>query len=135
MMWTVDGIDLLVSPDTGPLHVAHALAVPVVGLFGHTSPWRVGPWRRYRDLVVDAYTEPGEAPDPSAYEPKLGRMETIGVDAVLERVMRAAVRYGARERKRLREGPEAPDTAVARRDPAPPAAVEPTTRAQRGEGS
>lgn len=93
MMWMVDGVDLLVSPDTGPLHIAHALETPVVGLFGHTNPARVGPWRRYRDLVVDRYTEPGTLPDPTAYDPKLGRMEAIRVEDILEMVERARARY------------------------------------------
>ncbi|MSR36945.1 MAG: lipopolysaccharide heptosyltransferase family protein [Gemmatimonadetes bacterium] len=97
MMWMVDGVDLLVSPDTGPLHLAHALGTPVVGLFGHTNPARVGPWKRYRDLVVDGYTEPGNAPDATEYEPKPGRMEKIGVEDVLERVERARDRYGVRK--------------------------------------
>lgn len=98
MMWMVDGVDLLVSPDTGPLHIAHALGTPVVGLFGHTNPARVGPWRRYRDLVIDRYTEPGAVPDPSGYEPKPGRMEAIGVEDVLEAVERARDRYGISKR-------------------------------------
>lgn len=88
MMWMVDGVDLLVSPDTGPLHIAHALDVPVVGLFGHTNPWRVGPWRRYRHLVVDRYTNADEDPDPSRYDPRDGRMESIDVDAVMDTVHR-----------------------------------------------
>jgi heptosyltransferase I len=94
MMWMVDGVDLLISPDTGPLHVAHALGTPVVGLFGHTNPARVGPWKRYRDLIVDRYTDAGRAPDASGYEPKLGRMETIGVEDVLTMVERARAVYG-----------------------------------------
>jgi len=94
MMWLVDGADLLVSPDTGPLHLAHAMETPVVGLFGHSNPWRVGPWRRYRDLVVDRYTEHGSPPDPSAYEPKHGRMERITVEEVLDKVALARERYG-----------------------------------------
>jgi len=89
MMWLVDGCDLVISPDTGPLHLAHALDVPVVGLFGHTNPWRVGPWRRFHDLVIDRYTDPDEAPDPSRHEPRHGRMERIEVRDVLERVERA----------------------------------------------
>ena len=97
MMWMVDGVDLLVSPDTGPLHVAHAVGTPVIGLFGHTNPARVGPWKRYRDLVVDRYTEPGTPPDPSRYDPKLGRMETIRVEDVLGMVERARSVYGVRK--------------------------------------
>jgi lipopolysaccharide heptosyltransferase I len=35
---------LLVSGDTGPLHLAAAVGTPVVALFGPTSPERNGPW-------------------------------------------------------------------------------------------
>lgn len=93
LMWRIRGLDLLVSPDTGPVHIARALEVPVVGLYGHTNPWRVGPYGAYADLVIDAYTEPGAAPDASGFEPKSGRMEMIGVDDVMERVARARRRY------------------------------------------
>ncbi|RMH19423.1 MAG: lipopolysaccharide heptosyltransferase family protein [Gemmatimonadetes bacterium] len=86
---------LVVSPDTGTLHLAHALRVPVVGLFGHTNPWRVGPYERFHDLVVDAYTDPAEHPDPSRYEPRHGRMERIRPEDVLARVELALERYGA----------------------------------------
>jgi lipopolysaccharide heptosyltransferase I len=39
--------------DTGPLHIASALATPVIGLYGPTDPGRNGPWRR-EDVVVRA---------------------------------------------------------------------------------
>lgn len=96
MMGWVSGVDLLVSPDTGPLHVAHAVETPVVGLFGHTNPWRVGPWRRYHDLVIDRYTDPGEVADPSRYDPRHDRMERISVDDVVAAVERGLARYGRR---------------------------------------
>lgn len=35
---------LIVSGDTGPLHIASAVGTPVVGIFGPTSPARNGPW-------------------------------------------------------------------------------------------
>jgi heptosyltransferase-1 len=35
---------LMVSADTGPLHIASALGTPVVGLFGPTDPARNGPF-------------------------------------------------------------------------------------------
>lgn len=93
LMWRIRGMDLLISPDTGPVHIARAFGVPVIGLYGHTNPWRVGPYDAYADLVIDAYTDPGEAPGPAGYEPKSGRMETIGVDDVMERLARARRRY------------------------------------------
>jgi heptosyltransferase-1 len=36
--------DLLVGGDTGPTHLAAAMGVPLVALFGPTSPERNGPW-------------------------------------------------------------------------------------------
>jgi heptosyltransferase I len=86
LMWMIDGTDLLIAPDTGPVHIARALGVPVVGLYGHTNPWRVGPYRAWEALWIDRYTEPGDAPDPSNFTPKLGRMERITADDVLDRV-------------------------------------------------
>ncbi len=35
---------LVIAGDTGPLHLAAALGVPVVGLYGPTDPARTGPW-------------------------------------------------------------------------------------------
>ncbi len=89
LMWMIDGSDVVVAPDTGPLHIAHALNVPVVGLFGHTNPWRVGPWRRFHHLVLDQYTDSDDLPDPAAYAPKDGRMGAIHVVDVVERVSAA----------------------------------------------
>jgi heptosyltransferase I len=89
LMWGVDGADLVIAPDTGPVHIARALGVPVIGLYGHTNPWRVGPYRAWEALWVDAYTDPGAEPDPSAFDSKQGRMERITVEDVLERAERA----------------------------------------------
>jgi heptosyltransferase-1 len=35
---------VVVSTDTGPMHLAAAVGTPVVALFGPTSPWRTGPY-------------------------------------------------------------------------------------------
>lgn len=90
MTWMLGGCDLVLAADTGPVHVARALEIPVVGLYGHTNPWRVGPYRWCEDLWIDRYTDPGEAPDPTRRDPKLDRMEEITVDDVLEKVQRAS---------------------------------------------
>ncbi|MGD8495954.1 MAG: glycosyltransferase family 9 protein [Gemmatimonadales bacterium] len=100
LMWRIRGLDLLISPDTGPVHIARALGVPVVGLYGHTNPWRVGPYEAFEDLVIDVYTDPGETPGPAGYEPKSDRMETIGIDDVMECVARARERYVSSARGR-----------------------------------
>lgn len=61
LLYLIDGSAAVVSPDTGPLHIARALDVPVVGLYGYTNPRRTGPYGRFADLVVDGYARyPGE---------------------------------------------------------------------------
>lgn len=89
LIWKIDACDLLVGPDTGPVHIANALGKPVVGLYGHTSPWRVGPWRGDPELWIDMHTEPGAVPDPSDFTAKHGRMERITSEMVIERVAKA----------------------------------------------
>ncbi|HEX9106398.1 MAG TPA: glycosyltransferase family 9 protein, partial [Longimicrobiales bacterium] len=93
LLWLLQGSDLVVAPDTGPLHMARAMDVPVIGLFGHTSPWRVGPYRKYQDLWVDHYGDPGSPADAASMESRLGRMETITPAEVLEKVELAKARY------------------------------------------
>lgn len=84
--------DVLVSPDTGPLHVAVALGTPTVALMGYTNPKRYGPYRRFLDLVVDAFGEPGEDyPVTAGHRP--GRMARITPDQVMEKVDRALRDY------------------------------------------
>jgi ADP-heptose:LPS heptosyltransferase len=45
---------LVVSGDTGPAHVASALGVPVVGIFGPTDPARNGPFGGEDEVVVES---------------------------------------------------------------------------------
>lgn len=85
LMWILDGSRLVISPDTGPLHIARALQTPVVSLFGYTNPLRSGPWRVDQDLIVDGYADyPGEKyPLAPIYR---DGMERITVDNVLAKV-------------------------------------------------
>ena len=94
LIWSIRGCDLVISPDTSALHIAHAMGIPVIGLFGHTNPWRVGPYEQYHDLIVDRYTDPGEPRTPARYGPRPGRMLGIEVSDILERVGWARERYG-----------------------------------------
>ena len=43
--------DIVVTGDTGPMHLAHAVGTPVVAIFGPSDPQRYGP-RGLRDRVV-----------------------------------------------------------------------------------
>jgi heptosyltransferase-1 len=38
------GAAVVISTDSGPMHLAAALGTPVVALFGPTAPWRTGPY-------------------------------------------------------------------------------------------
>ncbi len=43
--------DLLITNDTGPMHVAAALGKPLVALFGPTSPERTGPYGQLENVL------------------------------------------------------------------------------------
>lgn len=88
----LDGSALVLAPDTGPLHMAVALNRPVISLMGYTNPKRTGPYRRFHDLIVDAYGEPGED-YPISMENRLDRMPRISVSDVVERIEQWRRRY------------------------------------------
>jgi heptosyltransferase I len=93
----LDGSALVLAPDTGPLHIAVALNRPVISLMGYTNPKRTGPYRRFHDLIVDAYGEPGED-YPISMENRLDRMPRIRARDVLDRVERWRTRYAVPSR-------------------------------------
>ena len=93
LVWLLDGASLVVSCDTGPYHLAVALDVPTIGLYGYTDPARVGPGSRYLDLVVDAFHDPGEPWHPVHRTYRSGRMERIEIADVMGAVRHARERY------------------------------------------
>jgi heptosyltransferase I len=46
--------DLMISNDTGPMHVAAALKKPIVGIFGPTEPRRTGPYGQLGNVIQTA---------------------------------------------------------------------------------
>ncbi len=48
--------DLLVTPDSGPMHIANAMGTRVLGLHAATNPQRSGPYSDRR-FCVDRYDE------------------------------------------------------------------------------
>ena len=90
----LEGAALVLSPDTGPLHITVALDRPVVSLIAYSNPKRVGPYRKFGDLMIDAYGDPGED-YPISMENRLGRMPRITVRDVLDRVERWRTAYAA----------------------------------------
>jgi heptosyltransferase I len=90
----IDASELVISLDTSPLHMSVALDRPVISLMGYNNPKRVGPYRRFADLVVDAYGDPGED-YPITIAHRTGRMPLIQVADVLEKVELWERRYRA----------------------------------------
>ena len=43
--------EVVVSTDTGPMHIAAATGTPVVAIFGSTAPWRTGPWGGHHKVI------------------------------------------------------------------------------------
>lgn len=85
--------DLVITPDSGPSHLANALATPVIGL--HASTWsrRSGPYGSL-DLCVDKFAEAAQKyldkkPEELRWGTRIaneGVMDLITVDDVIERL-------------------------------------------------
>lgn len=56
MLALVRAARVMISGDTGPIHLAAAVGTPVVGLYGPTPPGRNGPWDS-RDRTVSAHEQ------------------------------------------------------------------------------
>jgi heptosyltransferase I len=95
LLWLLDGSALVISPDTGPLHMARAVETPVVGLFGFTNPRRSGPYRRFTELTVDGYARYAGEDYGLTMHRRAGGMGRITAPMVLEKV-ELALRQGAR---------------------------------------
>ncbi|TGU70067.1 lipopolysaccharide heptosyltransferase family protein [Geomonas terrae] len=85
LVGVLDKAALVLSLDTGPLHITVALDRPVIALMGYSNPKRVGPYRKFGDLAIDAYGEPGED-YPITMENHPDRMARITVQDVLDKV-------------------------------------------------
>jgi heptosyltransferase I len=87
----------LIGPDSGPVHVASAFDVPVIGLYATSNPARTGPYR-HREFVIDRYPDAvrrflGREPDALRWGARVRHpdaMELIRVDDVCARIDRLA---------------------------------------------
>jgi heptosyltransferase I len=93
LTWLLDGASLVISPDTGPLHIARALDKPVIGMYGYTNPKRYGPYRKYTDLIVDGYALAPDEDYPLSMEYRRDGMSRVTVGAVLDKVRLAMTKY------------------------------------------
>ncbi|MCI0433663.1 MAG: glycosyltransferase family 9 protein [Gemmatimonadetes bacterium] len=94
LVWLLGGSRLAISPDTGPLHLARALEVPVIGLYGYTNPLRYGPYMKFRELIVDGYARHPEEPYRADAGYRDDGMSRVTVSRVLEKVELALASSG-----------------------------------------
>ncbi len=88
---------MLLTPDSGPMHMANAVGTRVLGLHAASNPARSGPYSDRR-WCVDKYDEaalkylgkPASAIPWGSKIEKPGVMDLIGVDKVIERYEAAA---------------------------------------------
>jgi heptosyltransferase I len=90
---------VLLSPDSGPVHIASALGTPVVGVYAATWARRSGPYRSL-DLTVDRYREAarrfrGREPEELRWGHRIeepGVMDLVTVDEVVAKLEQALSR-------------------------------------------
>ena len=75
--------DLVVSGDTGPMHLAVAVGTPVVALFGATDPRRHGPYGDRNTVVSDAASVTASRPTEAQ---GVAAMRAISPAAVLSAI-------------------------------------------------
>ena len=89
--------DIVMSPDSGPTHLANALGTPVIGLYACTWSKRSGPYNSL-DLCVDRFAEAarqfrGKEPAQLRWGTRIeqeGVMDLVQVDDVIDKLELAA---------------------------------------------
>ncbi len=89
----LSGADLLISPDSGPAHMASCAGTPVIALHAASNPLRSGPYH-FLDLAVNQYPAAaqrflGQAPEALKWGTKIerpGAMDLITLDMVREKI-------------------------------------------------
>jgi heptosyltransferase I len=85
--------DLVLAPDTGPLHMASTVGTPSVGLYAHSNPERTGPLNKssrvvsvYEEQVLKEYGRPSSELRWGTMAKSETAMESIEYDAVFKAV-------------------------------------------------
>ncbi|MFC1811246.1 lipopolysaccharide heptosyltransferase II [Thermodesulfobacteriota bacterium] len=84
-MALIQQCNLFITNDSGLMHVAAALDVPLISIFGSTNPVTTGPWSS-RSRIVRVPIECSPCLKPECPEEHLSCMDRIGVDKVFEAV-------------------------------------------------
>lgn len=80
-------MDLLVTVDSGPLHWADAMGVPIVAIFGATDPARTGPYGQPGQVVAKAGLACRPCHARTCARGDLACLRTLEVDEVLKKAL------------------------------------------------
>lgn len=85
----IGGASLVIAVDSGALHLADALGIPVIGLYAATSALTYGPYTQ-RERCIDKHREASDALglpyDSSRHLSRANAMDRISVSDVLQRI-------------------------------------------------
>ena len=93
LLYLLDQARFLISPDSGPAHMATAVKTPVIGLYACTNPQRARPYFS-ADTVIDKYAEAvqekfGKSPNALPWGTRVrdrGTMDRITADEVIAKI-------------------------------------------------
>jgi heptosyltransferase I len=93
LLATLQRATVLISPDSGPAHMATTVGTPVIGLYAATNPARSGPYYsrpwcvdRYESAAMRFIGKPSSAIPWTTKIERPGVMDLVTVDDVVERL-------------------------------------------------
>ena len=97
----LDRVDVVLTPDSGPAHLASALGTPVIGLHACTWSKRSGPYNSL-ELCVDRFEQAAKqfrnsSPDALCWGTRIeeaGVMDLVSVEDVIKQVDRVSITLG-----------------------------------------
>ena len=92
----LENASAIISPDSGPVHIANSLGIPTIGLYAGSNPLRTGPYL-FQNWVVNAYPEAvrnefGKSVDEIDWGKRIRQpnvIDLITADAVKEKIDQA----------------------------------------------